>query len=106
MRCCDSVGFGLVGGIARYDGVHREEGVRLVDGGLGAFGVGDRVLDGPVVQAEFAREVLERGVVGVVDVGPHQGVGLDEVVGDRSELEVVLRLSGPPHPAAYVAHRP
>ena len=94
----------LIGRLLGGDAVHREEGVGPVDDGLGAFGFRDRVLHRPRVQAQFLRQVLEDRVVGVVDVAPHQRVVLDQVVRDRREVEIVLRLAGPPHPASDVRH--
>ena len=74
--------------------------MRAVDDGLGAFRIGDRVLHRPAVELEFVGQVLEDRVVGVVDVAPHQGVVLTEVVRDGGELEIVLRLAASPHSAS------
>ena len=78
--------------------------MRLVDDGLGAFGVGDGVFDRPRVEVEFIGEILEDRVVGVVDVAPHQGVVGGEAVRYRRELEVILGLAFAPDPAADVGH--
>jgi predicted methyltransferase MtxX (methanogen marker protein 4) len=91
MRCTDNVETVVAGRFGNR--VHREEHVSVVDDGLGLFGFGDRVLDRPVVEPEFLREVLEDRVVRGVDVAPHQRVVLGEVVADRRELEVVPRLA-------------
>jgi hypothetical protein len=74
--------FAVVGGLPGRDRVHREEGVRPVHHGFGAFGLADGVLDRPAVQVEFLREVGQRLLVGIEDVAPDQGVVLDEVVRD------------------------
>ena len=80
-------------GCGHVDGVHREEGVRGIDGGLHPLRGRHRVLHRPGVETQFLREIGERSVVGLVQVHPHQGVFFSEVIGDAVELEIVLKLS-------------
>ena len=87
------------------DRVDGEERVRLVGGGLGAFGDGDRVLDRPGVQMQLLSEIFQDCVVGVVDVTPHQGVVGGQAVRDRRELEIVLRFAVAPDSASDAGHR-
>ena len=53
---------------------------------------------------QLGRQRRQRPVIGVVQVGPHQGVLVGEAVGDLLEGEPVRQRAVVPDPPVYVGH--
>ena len=72
---------------------------------LGALVGPERVLDGELVQAELAGELVELFLRGAAEVDPHHGVGLLQVLGDVGDREA-LGLEDPLaiHPGHGITH--
>jgi hypothetical protein len=82
-----------------------EERVRLVHGGLCPLRGAHRVLHRPTVQSQLLGQRSQGVVVGVVNVGPYQGVLLGQVIrnGSHVQLNIDWR-TRPPHPARELRH--
>ena len=63
----------------------------------------DSVLHRVLVEAELVGEFAQQVVIGRADIGPHQAIGLFEVVRNLFEWEVLrLERAAAPHPRAYL----
>ena len=86
-------------------GVAGQEQVGGVAVELGALVGAERVLDGELVQAELAGELVELLLRRAAQVHPHDGVGVLEVLGDVGDREALgLENTLAVHPGHGIAH--
>jgi hypothetical protein len=69
--------------------VGREEGVIGVSVDLGALPHSRRVLDGDLMDAKLVRHLIERPLVGRIQIHPDGGTGLAEVLRNVIDREVL-----------------